>query len=85
MTQERWVRLGQPLVTNISDWIGPTNDYFVYTNTITITNHVFHGCFSSRRPDWPGVMAVTEDGIIVWIRDKDGKVTIDPQKHGVEP
>ena len=85
-TQERWVKLGRPVVTNVVDWIGPADDFFVYTNEITITNHVFRCCFSSRRPDWPpGVMAVTEEGIIVWIRERDGNITVDPQKHGVEP
>jgi hypothetical protein len=86
MEQERWVRLGRPIVTNMSDWLGPTNVFCVYTNKITITNHVFHCLFAARRLDWPsGVMAVTEEGVIVWIRDRDGNVTIDPQKHGVEP
>jgi hypothetical protein len=59
---------------------------FVFTNVVTSTNVIFHCRFAARRPSWPaGVLAITDEGILVWVRDKDGKVTVSPEKYGVEP
>jgi hypothetical protein len=84
--EKEWVNRGRPTNFNIVEYIGPSNVFFVFTNTVTNTSAVFHCCFAARRPDWPaGLLAVTDNGIALWVRDRDGKVTMCPENCGVEP
>ena len=65
-----------------------TNIFFLYTNTITVTGVVQRCCFAVRRRDdvWPtGVMVITDNGAVVWIRDRDGKAFLAPDEFGVDP
>jgi hypothetical protein len=83
--QGQWQTNGQPSKFDLYKIIGPTNLFFIYTNTVTTSNSVYHCLFGARRLNWPpGVLAVTDIGIILWIRDRDGNVTIEPESHGVE-
>jgi hypothetical protein len=82
--QEHWKTNAQ--LSDLDEARDRANDIFVYTNTVTTSNTVYHCLFGTRDPDWPaGVLAVTDDGIILWVRDRDGNVTVSPVDHGVEP
>jgi hypothetical protein len=84
--EEYWVSQGRPADFDPGKLLGPTNVFFVFTNEVTITNTLFHCRFGVRESEWPaGVLAVTDGGIIVWIRDRDGKVIVSPEINGVEP
>jgi hypothetical protein len=82
--QEEWVKEGRPVGFRATNFMGPNNIYFDFTNTLTITNKVFHCRFAERHPALPGLLAITDDGVILWIRDRDGKVTISPEINGAE-
>jgi hypothetical protein len=64
-----------------------TNDVFVYTNIIKTKSAVFHCRIGARRPTWwpAGILAITDEGLVIFIGDKDGKVTISPETNGVDP
>lgn len=84
--EEYWTTNGRPSNFDVSQVVGPAGMYFVFTNTITISNAVYHCCFAARLPEWPaGVLAITENGVTVWIRDRDGKITISPGEYGIQP
>ncbi len=92
--RDAWLRSGRSQDFSLSGWgdgrnmeFG-TNMFFIYTNTISITGAVHRCCFAARRRDrdWPkGALAITESGLVVWIRDRDGKVFIAPDSLGADP
>jgi len=82
--QEDWHTKGCPLRYDFRTVVDPTNDFFVFTNSVVFSNKVHHCCFGARRSEWPrGLLAITDDGVLVWIRDSDGQVTVAPDVKGV--
>jgi hypothetical protein len=80
-----WLKEGRPADFQISKHVGrPSDGYFDYTNVITATNGVFRCRFGARRDWYPGILAITEDGQIIFVCT-NGKVTISPQEYGVYP
>ena len=83
--REDWISKGRPPGYNITNYVGPVKEFLNYTNTITITNKAFHCVFACHRSVGPkGILAITEEGITLWLSDGDGKVTISPEINGVE-
>jgi hypothetical protein len=82
---QRWVSEGKPPDFDMARFVQPRGEFFPYTNTVTF-NGAPHSCrFGSRRPGFPkGVLAITEDGVVVWIRDSDGEVTLKPDDIGID-
>jgi hypothetical protein len=87
-----WLERGQPTNFTTADFFGPqyrefTNQFFVFTNTATAGSVVYHCHFGALCPHFPpgGVLAITDEGPIIWIRDRDGKVTLSPEVNGIEP
>lgn len=81
-----WLNHGRPADFQPSQVAGTTNEFFVYTNIITATNAVFHCRFGARRPGWPpGVLAITDEGQLIFICSTNGKVIVSPDKYGVDP
>lgn len=82
-----WMKQGRP------DNFNPTNvvlssveHFFVFTNDISVSDQIYHCRFAVRSAllCTPGLMAITDDGVLLWIYDKDGKVIVSPQKNGIE-
>jgi hypothetical protein len=83
--RDYWISQGRPVGFDPGRVLGPANVYFVYTNTVTITNRVLHCRFGARRSEWPaGVLAITDEGIMIWIRGRDGEITVSPDENGIE-
>ena len=83
--QDYWLSHGRPPGFQLSEVIGPPDDFFVFTNTVKTTNGVLHCRFGSRSPGWPpGVLAITDEKLLVFIRERDGKVIFSPEINGVE-
>jgi hypothetical protein len=81
-----WLTNGCPADFQPGQFLGLADAFFIYTNTIKTANAVFHCRFGSRRPGWPSeVLAITDEGTMIFISDKDGKVTISPDENGVDP
>lgn len=60
--------------------------YYAFTNAISAEGQTYHCLFAVRsdRIRTPGAMAITDDGTILWIYDKDKRVIVSPQKNGIE-
>lgn len=60
-------------------------DYIVFTNRLMVAGHPYH-CRFGVRPGIgimpPGVLAITDEGVVVFIADQDGRVIVSPGKHG---
>lgn len=81
-----WVDHGRPANFQLNEVLGPPETFFTYTNIVRGTNGVFHCRFGASRPGWPpGVLAVTDDGQLIFACSTNGKVTISPDENGVSP
>ena len=60
--------------------------FYTFTNDVSTGSQVYHCRFAVRSEliHTPGAMAIADDGTLLWIYDKDGKVIISPQKNGIE-
>lgn len=85
--KEVWVKQGR--LSNFD----PTNavrssveHYYTFTNDIIVAGQVYHCRFAGRSEliHTPGAMAIADDGTLLWIYDKDGKVIVSPHKNGIE-
>jgi hypothetical protein len=80
-----WLSHGRPAGFQPSEVGGLPEKYFVYTNIVTTRRGVLHCLFACREPVWPpGVLAITDDRLVVFIRERDGKVIFSPEDNGVE-
>lgn len=83
--QDYWLNHGRPADFQPGQYLGLTNEFFVYTNTIKTSNAVFHCRFGASTPILPpGVLAITDDRQMIFICT-NGKVTTSPDKYGVDP
>ena len=65
---------------------GMYSDAFHFTNSVNVKGKEYHCCFGVRDNYWPaGLLVIAEDGTILWIRGRDGAVTVSPQRKRVEP
>ena len=83
--QDYWVSHSRPSGFQLGEVIGPPADFFVFTNMVKTTNGVLHCRFGAREPGWPpGVLAITDEKLLIFIRERDGKVIVSPEENGVE-
>ncbi|HUA64589.1 MAG TPA: hypothetical protein VME24_02000 [Alphaproteobacteria bacterium] len=83
LTREDWIRQGRPTKFDLAD-IAPKNECFIYTNSFMISNQVIRCCFAGRSRTWPaGTFAISEEGITLWIPDKDKQIIFSPEVNGV--
>jgi hypothetical protein len=83
--RDYWLSHGRPTNFQLGEVVGPPEAFFIYTNILTTTNGVFHCRFGSRDPGWPpGTLAITDEGLVIYIRERDGKVFFSPEDNGVE-
>jgi hypothetical protein len=60
--------------------------WFMVTNSPVLDGVAYHRRFGTRKDFWPsGVMAITDQGVVLWIRDGDGRVTASPEVKGIPP
>lgn len=85
LAREDWIRLGRPTSFDpLKEGFYPTNTCFVYTNTVVISNKIARCCFASRDPKWPpGTLAITDEGVTLWIYSDGRKIIISPEESGV--
>ena len=84
---QEWSKQGGPTVFeptnyiyNVSSTYGTKYQFFVFTNTVNVKPDVFHCRFAVRDPTRfykPGVVAITDEGVLLWIGD-DGKIIVAP-------
>lgn len=78
-----WSKKGRPedfVTTNYFYNVGSSNQYFWFTNTVTVQNNQLHCRFAIRDPrrfQGPGLLAITDEGVLLWVGD-DGKVVLAP-------
>ena|ERR1700677_2040861 len=79
-----WVSHGRPAAFQPGEVGGTPEKYFVFTNMVTTTRGVLHCRFACREPGWPaGELAITDDRLVIFIRQRDGMVIFLPADHGV--
>lgn len=84
--RDYWLSHGRPADFQPSQIAGTPENVFIYTNVINITNTIFRCRFGSRTPGWPpGLLAITDEGQVIFINEKASKVTIAPDENGVDP
>ena len=83
--QGYWLSHDRPPGFQPSSVAGTPDEFFVYTNIVKNTNGVLHCRFGARRPGWPlGVLAITDEGPLIFIRERDSAVIVAPEENGVE-
>ncbi|HTV40836.1 MAG TPA: hypothetical protein VMF08_09685 [Candidatus Sulfotelmatobacter sp.] len=79
-----WLSHGRPVGFQPSEIGGLPEEYFVFTNAVKTTRGVLHCRFGCRLIGWPaGVLAITDDRVVIFIRQRDGKVIFSPEVNGV--
>ena len=67
-------------VRSVSSNYGSKYQVFVFTNTVSVKPNEFHCRFAMRAPDRfykTGLVAITDEGLLLWIGD-DGKIIVAP-------
>jgi hypothetical protein len=83
--REEWIKQNKSPAFDVSRFAKPPGTYCNFTNTISAAGRDYKCLFGARREYWPpGILAITVDGIILWVRDQDGKVTLSPEVNGVD-
>ena len=83
--REEWIKQNRSSTFDVSHFAGPQGACFAFTNTVSFRGRPYKCLFGARRADWPpGVLAITEDGFILWIHDQGGEVTFAPEMNGVD-
>ncbi len=84
---QHWREQGRPavfVVTNYVYIVGSTNQYYMFTNKVDVKGVSYHCRFGVRDPDRfqkPGVLAISDEGVLLWIGD-DGKIDVAPDTKG---
>jgi len=82
-----WIKQGQPENFDPMNTVRSTSEtYYSFTNEVRATGTVYHCRFAARsqRVRTPGAIVITDEGVFLWIRDKDSKVIVSPEKNGIE-
>lgn len=83
--RDYWISHGRPSGFQPSEAVGPAYKFFIYSNIVGTTSGTLHCCFGTREIGWPsGVLAITDNGKVIFIRQRDGKVILSPEENGVE-
>jgi len=81
---DSWNKQGRPTGFEPSSIVGASNQYFVFTNIITASNTVFHCRFGTSDLTYPaGVLAIADEGVVLWIPKNGGDITISPEVNGI--
>lgn len=79
-----WARDGRPENVDTDNYITASkDDYLVFTNVVAVGTNLFHCRFAVRSPGRfarPGVLAISDEGVILWVGDKGGDVIVAPDK-----
>jgi len=80
---QSWAADGRPDPIDTAKYITSSTDrYHVFTNVVTVASNVFHCRFAVRaasRFTTPGVLAITDERVILWVGDNSGEVTVAPE------
>ena len=82
-----WEARGKPQNFNPMSTVRSTSEtYYVFTNEVKTSDATYHCRFAARshRVPIPGALVITEENVLLWIRDSDGKVVTSPLKNGIE-
>jgi hypothetical protein len=83
--RDYWTSHGRPSGFQPSEAVGPAYKYFTFTNVVRSARGILYCRFGTRETDWPpGVLAITDDGLVIFLRQRDGKVFFSPEVDGVE-
>jgi hypothetical protein len=85
--KDYWIEHGRPDNFNPASVEGSSAEhYYAFTNDISAGGQTYRCLFAVRsdRIRTPGAIAITDDGTILWIYDKDKKVIVSPQRNGIE-
>lgn len=83
---ENWEKKGRP--NNFepnSAFQSSVEHFYLFTNEIKVAETRYHCRFAVRSKliQTPGAMAITDEGVLLWIHDKDGEVIVSPEKNGI--
>ncbi len=81
-----WVEGGRSKDFSPAGLVGGTfSNVFLYINPVTVQGTNYQCRFGLEMPYGPpGVLAITDDGTVVWIRARDKQVTVSPQTKTIE-
>lgn len=81
-----WIDHGRPRDFDPSTVVRSSCEhYYVFTNTIPVAGALYHCRFAARSSlvHAKGAVTITDEGILLWIADKDGRVVVSPEKNGL--
>ena len=80
---QSWASDGRPESVDTAKYITSSSDiYTAFTNVVTVASNVYHCRFGVRSPNrfsTPGVLAITDEGVILWVGEKAGDVIVAPE------
>jgi hypothetical protein len=82
-----WVKNGRPKDFDPSSTLkSSTEQLYVFTNGVQAAGNYYHCHFAikSSRIEEQGFMTISDDGMLLWIRDSDGKAIVSPEKNGIK-
>jgi hypothetical protein len=82
-----WEKSGKPNHFDPMSVIQSSSErYYVFTNDVRSAGVVYHCRFAARseRIQIPGALVITGENILLWIRDRDGKIVVSPLQNGIE-
>lgn len=85
---QEWLKQGGPetfqptnYIYSMSSTYGAKYQFVVFTNTVISNGIQYHCHFAKRDPTRfkkPGVIAIADEGVILWVGD-DGKIVVAPE------
>lgn len=85
---QTWVDAGRPSHYDPNKAIEtPLGSHFNFTNIIFLNGKTYHCRFAFRpKPEFapPGLLVITDEKVVLWIRDRDGKIFLSPER-GIKP
>jgi hypothetical protein len=80
---DAWRKEGRPAAFAIDRYLSPSRDnYFVFTNSVAVAGSTYHCRFAVRSPSRfsrPGVLAITDEQVILWIGDSPNDLIASPE------
>lgn len=85
--RREWIQQGRPQHFEPAKIVtGSFSDVFFYTNIVQVDGKAYQCRFGLDRGIFPaGLLVISDDETILWIRHRDGKVIVDPEKKSLEP
>lgn len=85
---QTWVDAGRPSHYDPNEGFAMSPGlYSNFTNILSVNGKTYHCRFAFRpKKEYapPGLLVITDEKVVLWIRDRDGKIFLSPER-GIKP